>query len=144
MIVAVHQLHCSAGAKIAAADTDDHKSIVIPADAVSNCMDMCQLLIAVGNGQVDPAKEVITGAVAIDQHLMSCSHLFFHIQQIGQRNLSPNIRNIYFDHCFLIHPFLHDDFAPICYRNFPPNASVTWKVSKFLPSAYGFFRRRYV
>ena len=56
------------------------------------------------HGQVQPTQEIIAGAVALSQSLMCGKHFLLGSQQIGQRELSPHIGNIDFNHIRRFHP----------------------------------------
>ena len=98
VVAALHQLDGSTGAQVAAADTDDHEYIGGLADALCGGTDAADLIGLLGNRQIQPAQEIVTLATALGQGHVGIKDLLLGCQQIGQRQLSPHIGNVNFNH----------------------------------------------
>ena len=73
--LALDGLDGGAGTQIGAADTDHHQHVGIRADLLGRGLDAGELLLVVIYGQVHPAQEIVAGAGAAFQHLVSSFHL---------------------------------------------------------------------
>ena len=98
MVGALHQLDGRPGSQVAAADADDHKHVGGFPDPVRRQLDAVHFLGLLGLGQVQPAQEIVACAGTVGQGIVGRSHFLLQCQQVGQRNLTPDIRNINFDH----------------------------------------------
>ena len=127
----LEQLNGSPGAEIGTADANDHEHIGFPADFLRGHLDSADLLGCLPNGQVQPAQKVVARAGAVHQGIMGIGNFLLHCQQIRQRQLTPDVGNIYFNHVGKTRPFLlfQRGMSRICYRNFPANASPFVKTS---------------
>ena len=121
MVAALHQLDGGTGAQIAAADADDHEHIGAFPDPVSGGLDTEHLLGGLSHRQVQPAQKIVAGAGLLGEGAVGSSHFLLRRQQLRQRELTPYIGNINFDHkgntflSFLV-------CLALCYSKIAPNA----------------------
>ena len=105
VVGALQQLNGCPGAKVAAADADDHEHIGVIANLPGSALDAQNLLGGLPGGQILPAQEIIAGAGAVHQGGVGLGDLFLHGQKIGQGNLAPDVGNVNFDHICRTRPF---------------------------------------
>ena len=55
-----------------------------------------QVEVGATERQISAVEKLLSEGCTVPS--MGCCHFFFYIQKIGQRDLTPYIRNVYFDH----------------------------------------------
>ena len=75
MIEELDNCSCS---EVRSADTDNNQYIGISPDLLSGLSDTRELFLIVVGGKVEPAEEIISGAVLLVEHVMSNLYLRFH------------------------------------------------------------------
>ena len=98
MVAALQQLDSGTGAQVAATDADDNKYIGMGANPLCGGLNALDLFGGFGYGQIQPAQEIVAGAVAFGELVMCSEDFLFQRQQIGQGYLTPHVRNINFNH----------------------------------------------
>ena len=74
------------------------KNIGILLDFFSSSLDSCEFLFIIICREFNPTEKIIAGAVLFGEGVVGSGHFLLNCQQIGQRDFSPNVGNINFDH----------------------------------------------
>ena len=94
----LQQLNGGTGAKVAAADADDHEDIAVGADLLSGTLNPGDLLGGLPDRQIQPAQKIIARTGALGERLMGIKNFLLHCQHIRQGDLPPYMGDIDFNH----------------------------------------------
>jgi hypothetical protein len=141
----LEQLNGSPGAKVGAADADDHKYVGIAADFLRRLPDAGDFLRGLPDGQVLPAEKIIACAGTVRQRSVGGGDFLFHGQQIGQGDLTPYVGDINFNHVVGHVLSFIDSIPSYVTANLPETQAPSQKVSmgtvpKFFHFSLAFLR----
>ena len=105
VVGALQQLNGCPGAKVAAADADDHEHIGVIANLPGSALDAQDLLGGLPGRQILPAQKIVAAAGTVRQSRVSLRDLLLHCQKIRQGKLAPDMGNVNFNHMCRTRPF---------------------------------------